>query len=816
MPAIWNTKAGDLGIIPSESYFELQLDAVDLSAGPVTYTLIAGDLPTGLTINSGGFISGNPLTDTANVQTELFTTKAFTIRCTTTDNKVNDRYFTLSVTNYNIPVISPNSTILGNYIAGDYANIQLTASDNLATANVVFTVANGSLPPGTELLSNGALRGYITTISASELYNFGITASDGVNYDLESYSIFVYERETLTADTDSITADNVTSILSADISSLYSPILLTEPGLIGNVKAQNNFALQLDAVDYNEDDLSYNITSGSLPPGLSLDTDSGWITGKVAQANLNYTDYTFTAQAYKTNNIEFVSNTESYTLRLLGQIDDSVTWLTEANLGIIYAGEVSDLRLQALPSNNQLVEYKLSANSIGALPPGLSLQVNGTIIGRPSFYQSNYINANLVSTFTVVPYNQNTEYINDARTFKLQVVKRTANPYDNLYIQLLASPEQRQIYQDIINNPAIADNDTLYRPNDLWFGRNYLAKVLFLAGLNSEAAADYIDAITLNHYWKTLLFGQIKTARATDDLANTIYEVVYIEIIDQQVNAEGVGPNVSITWPTNTENISSVYPNSFPNMIKRLEQNIGYEDKGVLPKWMTSRQEDGTVLGFTRALVLFYTQPGESKKIAFRTQQYLDQFKLIDFTIDRYEWDNTLSKNDYVPASGLITGNIESNILYGNIGNIACSGTISSNIATVTVTGTNTLFAEELQKGSPIYVSSVLIGVVERIYSNTNLSLQTNVISNITNQSFTSIVNSTKFDTELKLGDTIVVADTIIGTVKYITDAANLTLFSNSSSNITDAQFSHIQQDLYLTPDRGNEYLKFPQTNILS
>lgn len=816
MPAIWNTKAGDLGIIPSESYFELQLDAVDLLAGPVTYTLIAGDLPTGLTINSGGFISGNPLTDTANVQTELFTTKAFTVRCTTSDNKVNDRYFTLSVTNYNIPVISPNSTILGNYIAGDYANIQLTASDDLTTANVVFTVANGSLPPGTELLSNGALRGYITTITASELYTFGITASDGVNYDLESYSIFVYDRETLTADTDTITADNVASILSADISSLYSPILLTESGIIGNVKAQNNFALQLDAVDYNEDDLSYNITSGSLPPGLSLDTDSGWITGKVAQANLNYIDYTFTAQAYKTNNTDFVSNTESYTLRLLGQIDDTVTWLTEANLGIIYAGEVSDLKLQALPSNNQLIEYKLSANSIGALPPGLSLQVNGTIIGRPSFFQTNYINANLVSSFTVVPYNQNTEYINDARTFRLQVVKRTTEPYDNLYIQLLASPEQRQIYQDIINDPAIADNDNLYRPNDLWYGRNYLAKVLFLAGLNSETAADYIDAITLNHYWKTLLFGQIKTARATDDLANTIYEVVYIEIIDQQVNAEGVGPNVSITWPTNTENISSVYPNSFPNMIKRLEQGIGYEDKGVLPKWMTSRQEDGTVLGFTRALVLFYTQPDQSKKIAFRTQQYLEQFKLIDFTIDRYEWDNTLSKNDYVPASGIITGNIESNIILGNTGNISCSGTISSNTATVTVTGTNTLFAAELQKGSPIYVSSALIGVVGRIYSNTNLSLQTNVISNITNQSFTSIVNSTKFDTELKLGDTIVVADTIIGTVKYITDAANLTLFSNSSSNITDAQFSHIQQDLYLTPDRGNEYLKFPQTNILS
>ena len=814
MPAIWNTRAGDLGIIPSESYFELQLNAVDLSAGAVTYTLISGELPLGLAINTGGFISGNPLTDTANVQTELFTTKSFTVRCSTTDGAVNDRAFSLSVTNYTSPVISPNAGSLGTFIAGDYADISLTATDNLISANVVFTIQSGDLPAGTELLSNGAIRGYITPIAQDQNFEFVVNASDGVNYDIEAYDIYVYDRSALTADTDSITADNV-SIVTADVSSLYNPILLAETDAI-EVRAQNNFAYQLQAIDYNEDELSYNITSGVLPPGISLDNDSGWLTGKVPQANLTPTNYTFIAQAYKTLNTDFLSEQQEYTIQLLGQIDDSIIWATNSNLGTIYAGEVSSISLEAIPSNNQLIQYKLAANSIGALPPGLSLLPDGLIIGRPSFYQSNYINANLVSNFTIVPYNQNTEYIDDQRTFKLQVVKRTSNPYDNLYIQLMAAPDQREIYNNIINDSAIAGNDILYRPNDLWYGRNYLARILFLAGLDAKTAEEYIDAITLNHYWKTLLFGQVKTARATDENLNTIYEVVYLDIIDQQVNSAGLGPNLSITWPPNEENIGTVYPNSFTNMVKRLEANIGYEDKGVLPRWMTSRQENGTVLGFTRGMVLFYLRPGESKKVAFRVQQYIDQINNIDFTIDRYEWDNTLSKNEYVTASGFISGNIESNIILGNTGNILCTGTISSTTSSIYVSGQNTLFVQELQKGSPIYVSSTLIGVVDRIYSNTNLSLESNSVSSITTQTFTSIVPRTKFDTELKLGDTLVVADTVIGTVKYITDDANLTLFSNSSSNITDVQFSHIQQDLYLSPSTGNEYLKFPQTNILS
>ena len=841
MSGIWITKAGSLGIVAAQDYFELQLQGQDLDAGPLNYSLIAGELPSGLTITSGGFISGNPVTDSNTVEIEKFTTKEFTVRLSTNDGAVNDRTFSLSVSSISAPVIDPSSTSLGTYIAGEYANLLLTASDTLVSSDVVFSLASGTLPPGIQLYANGAIQGYIlpisnnqqattagfdlsdfdlylldyTGVSTSRNYQFRIASSDGVNEDLETYTIYVYDRSALTADTDIITADNI-GVVTADDTTLYDPILYTEPGIIGNIKAQDNFAYQLYAIDLDGDDLSYNITNGALPTGISLSTDTGWITGQVAQANLNYTDYTFTAQAYKTDDSDYNSDEKVYTIRLLGQLNDSITWATEANLGTIYAGEVSALALTAIPSNNQALNYKLASNSLGTLPPGLDLTSNGLIIGRPSFYESNYVYANLVSNFTVVPYNQNTEYTDSSRTFRLQVVKRTANPYENLYINLLPQLDQRQIFDNIINNQNIATDDILYRPSDLWFGRNNSAKVLFLAGLEENTATEYINAMTLNHYWKTLLFGDIKTAKATDDNLNTTYEVVYIEIIDQQVNQDGLGPNLAIQWPTNQENINNVYPNSFTNMVKRLETNIGYEDKGVLPSWMTSRQADGRVLGFTRALVLYYTLPDQSEKVAFRVRQYLDQFNLINFTIDRYEWDTSLTLNPFVNATGLISGNIESNLITGNTGNAVCSGFISGSTNSQYVTGLNTLFATELQKDSLIYVSSALIGTVERIYSNTNIQLRSNSLSTFSTQAFTTKVITTKFDSELKLGDTILVNDNVIGTVKTINGASSLTLFANSSANIADAKFSHVQQDLYLTPGKGTEYLKFPQTNILS
>jgi hypothetical protein len=66
----------------------------------------------------------------------------------------------------------------------------------------------------------------------------------------------------------------------------------------------------------------------------------------------------------------------------------------------------------------------------------------------------------------------------------------------------------------------------------------------------------------------------------------------------------------------------------------------------VLPRWMLSRQADGSVLGFTPAWVIAYTNPGQSGQIAYNIQtQFGEILNLIDFEADRYELDNSLTKN---------------------------------------------------------------------------------------------------------------------------------------------------------------------------
>jgi hypothetical protein len=65
-----------------------------------------------------------------------------------------------------------------------------------------------------------------------------------------------------------------------------------------------------------------------------------------------------------------------------------------------------------------------------------------------------------------------------------------------------------------------------------------------------------------------------------------------------------------------------------------------------LPLWMTSKQADGRVLGFTPAWVICYANPGRGAQIAYYIQtQFQGQLNSIDFKVDRYILDHTLSRN---------------------------------------------------------------------------------------------------------------------------------------------------------------------------
>jgi hypothetical protein len=99
-----------------------------------------------------------------------------------------------------------------------------------------------------------------------------------------------------------------------------------------------------------------------------------------------------------------------------------------------------------------------------------------------------------------------------------------------------------------------------------------------------------------------------------------------------------------------------------------------------LPLWMTSKQTNGRVLGFTPAWVICYANPGRSKQIAYYISEYFaQQLNSVDFKVDRYVLDRTLSENwdaetqQWTPTGSLTTFDYYNTTGYVNIGLVECA-----------------------------------------------------------------------------------------------------------------------------------------------
>ena len=160
-----------------------------------------------------------------------------------------------------------------------------------------------------------------------------------------------------------------------------------------------------------------------------------------------------------------------------------------------------------------------------------------------------------------------------------------------------------------------------------------------------------------------------ETAQALDPVTGeVVYEVVYSKIIDNLVNDAGESVAKIVNLPYNIIDpadgstvISQVYPNSLVDMRNQVIDVVG-QISTKLPLWMTSKQTNGRVLGFTPAWVLCYTQPNRSNQIAYYiSTQFGEQLNKVDFKVDRYVLDRTLSRNwdaetqDWTPEPSLTT-----------------------------------------------------------------------------------------------------------------------------------------------------------------
>lgn len=878
----WITPAGDLGIIPDEEFFHLALNAYNPEGGNLSYTVIAGKLPVGLILKSNGDIVGSPVRGSLEgvpAAISVVTTSTFTVRITNSLNELSDRTFSLTVTGVNPPVIVPKNVSLGDFYTGELLAIQLIAVNYNPNSTLVWEIVDGSLPPGVTFTSTGLLRGYIdpyaagdpglagfertpfdttsfeyVAVNESQNYQFKVQVSDGFTTDLSTYTIYVYDNSVSLASTTELTADNDT-IIDASFDNRNSPILKNFDTTLDPVRQGGYYAYKFDGFDFNFDPIGYSYT-GVLPAGLSLNAETGWLSGVIPTNALGEVNYTFTVKVYKTDNPLYFTQ-RSFTLPLLGQINNTVVWNTDPELGVIDNGDISTFSVSAYTKSAKKLQYRIiytdpyTADFKGSkLPQGLKMLPDGLIVGRvafesftldsgtttfdglsttfdrefkftveaydPGVYDYSLTGDGTTTIFTlpnvgtttadtrvtingvvitpsvdfVVSVNKITftspppvnsiiaiklfvNFVSGVREFTIKVNNINLIPYENLYIRAFPSRQERQVYDQIINNTDVFPVEDIYRLSDPWFGKNTEVKSLFLTGLHPSIAAEYVNSMSLNHYWKNITISDVKTAQALDENFNVKYEVVYVNLTDNLVNDQGKGPVANLAINTNSAGITNVYPNSFTNMGDQMTSGIGYANRSILPGWMTSQQSDGKILGFTRALVLCYTKPSKSSAIAYRAQQLINQLRTVSFTIDRYVWDHAMSKNYSLVSNSFAT-------------TTPATGTITVNNSSSTVVGSGTIFPMELAENVLLTdVNNQIIGKIQTITSNNTMTLMAN-----------STITATDIPFKIDLGETVFDQKTA------------QTTFDVNKTRFYENRVGHSD------PSYGSQYLKFPNVSI--
>lgn len=732
---VWKTASGTLGTIQEQVFFELEIEATVPDGEGVEYRIIAGSLPAGLIMYEDGSIRGQPkeLYYVKGVPTDVKedVTSIFCCRATNTATRqISDRTFSITVTGEDPPTLITEAGELGKFLDGTKITIQLEAED-LDGEPITWKIIKGDLPPGLTLNeTTGVISGYASQAQLNILdenvgwgslewdgnpwdfgskansisYQFIVQVTDGKTYDNAQYSMFIYSHDALTADNDYIYADLDDTVL-ADMDTKRNPVLLTEAADLGVYVHDNYFAYRFVGKDFDGDNISYSLLiaddigfdneddgfdSGffdegdlELPPGLVLNTETGWMYGQIPRQVASQTEYQFAVRVYKTDYTDYQSELTYFTLTIINDLRFLVTWQTDEDLGTMPTGSISEKAIVAVNPLGRSLIYTLSA---GKLPQGLNLLSDGLIVGRSSFELTTFDNGTLTFdkdvrrlgststettidrdyTFTVKVTDANEELLS-YKTFTIHMTPSSFGPYESLYLRAQPSIEDRELLNSITKNSDVLPAEALYRNSDPNFGLSKDLRMLLLSGITASNPEDYIIAMATNHYKKVLRLGEYKWAKALDENGNDLYDVVYLDVIDDQsignsISApESIDLSGAIQHPTYIDNIDlgvdsglstidgygdlTVYPNSILNMRSVIKSKIGLAAKEPLPKWMTSKQADGRIPGWTPAVVIAYLLPGEGAKAVFNLNRLDADIKEINFETDRYIWDTNLSKN---------------------------------------------------------------------------------------------------------------------------------------------------------------------------
>ena len=637
-----STSVGLYWVIDGSSVsLQMQATDTDTEAGQqLVYDIVQGQLPPGVTMSKSGLISGIvELTDDqkfgerggydADLEDyddvafdKTVTTKSisknfdFIVRVSDGTSFVEQNnsifvysadYWRVSNTQITIDATAINNSPLTMDLSANRRPVFRTASDlgtfrhdnaivvkidvedfDSLQGDLEYSIQSGSLPGGVSIdVNSGELYGTLARQSAIETtYNFTVRANRVIT---TGTNVFTDQKFTMKV-----------------IGEIDIGIAFTTPTVIGTLTADIPSILSVEAVAEAPDRvLSYTLTSGSLPAGITL-SDQGSLIGAVDPSDFTDSTRSFTFTVTVSDQYQSAATSKEFTL----------------NIDIPYTQiEYGNMTGHATSFIDQNIFYNI-AQDININSPEYIYRSEDTNFGmkvKPEMLMMSGLESQ-----TLTQFQNQMEQNHSPKTLYFGEIK-TAVAKEG------ATTKYEVVYIDI--------KDTLVNNNGEAVG----------------SAVNLRQAVT-----KPILGPRASSMNATADYVD--YEIT----TDGGLSFSTSGSKVRYANQLSADLgiIETLYPNAVANMRARMK-SLGHKEWDYLPLWMkTTQAGDLAPLGYVMAVPICYCKPGKSALVKKRIEEKSLNFKNIAFTIDRYVVSNSKVATEKFTADGSTTSFVVDELIH--------------------------------------------------------------------------------------------------------------------------------------------------------
>ena len=160
-----------------------------------------------------------------------------------------------------VPIWQTSAGSLGTINEREYFTTSVIATD-VDTGTLTYNLQSGRLPRGLELVSTGIIRGTPFDVDLDTESKFTIRVSDNTNIADRSFSITITGND--------------------------EPVFTTNPGQVLDTFDCREVEFQILVTDLDPGDIiTYRLIGGELPPGMSLNENTGLISGFIPKTSPN-------------------------------------------------------------------------------------------------------------------------------------------------------------------------------------------------------------------------------------------------------------------------------------------------------------------------------------------------------------------------------------------------------------------------------------------------------------------------------------------------------------------------------------------------